>query len=519
MRREVVVSLIVAMCLFSGVSWACTGLYAGKKATSDGVTIIARTVDAPPWTAGHRIEIQPRIETKPGRQYRALISGVTWDLPATTYHCVSTPRLTVHGRGRMDSACVNEKGVAITGTTTAHVNKKVLAVDPYVKTGFAEESLPGLLGLCAGSAREAVKLLGRALAEKGHYGTEIYMFADKDEAWYVEVYTGHQWAAIRMPEDAVAVYGNMLMLRAYDPDAPDVLHSPGLVSVAEKAGTLVRLPDGRIDLFKSYSTPVGHYSNYRTWFGHHMLAPETAGEFIAAEPGPLFYRPSMPVTRRDLFEVMRTRYEGINCPEENGDLTIRTIGTTKQSTCHLLEVRSDLPAALCATAWVALGNAEHVPFLPINAAADRVETPYAVNVCTGNFETMDLRTASAHFRRLAALAEVNRINYGAGVRQFWRKLEDRLMVEYPKMLARAAAGYGTEPKAAVALLTDDACRVQRESLSDAKCLLDQLLWYITANNQIEGDGSGARSTPAKPFACWAPISPSATTECTCSSVP
>ena len=493
-----------ALVLLPGLSWACTGLYAGKKATADGVTIIARTVDAPPWTAGHRIDVQPRVENAPGRQYRALVSGVTWDLPATTWHCVSTPRMTVHGRGRMDSACVNEKGVAITGTTTAHVNAKVLEVDPYVGTGFAEESMPGLLGLCAGTAREAVELLGRAIAEKGHQGTEIYMFADKDEAWYVEVYTGHQWAAVRMPEDAVSVYGNMLMLRGYDPAAPDALHSPGLVSVAEKAGTLVRLPDGRIDLFRSYSAPVGHYSNYRTWFGHRMLAPDTAGEFVASEPGPLFYRPARPVTRRDLFEVMRTRYEGVNCPEENGDLKIRTIGTTKQSTCHLLEVRGDLPESMCATAWVTFGNAEHIPFLPVNAAISRVEVPYAVNVRTGNWESLDPGTASAHFRRLAALAEIDRVNYGTGVRQHWRKLEDRLLAEYPEVLARAAADYGTDPKAAAATLSGYGCRVQREALSDAKRLLDQLLWYVTANNQIEGDGSGAKSRPAKPFACWAP---------------
>ena len=145
--------------------------------------------------------------------------------------------------------------------------------------------------------------------------------------------------------------------------------------------------------------------HYRTWFGHRMLAPDTAGEFVASEPGPLFYRPARPVTRRDLFEVMRTRYEGVNCPEENGDLKIRTIGTTKQSTCHLLEVRGDLPESMCATAWVTFGNAEHIPFLPVNAAISRVEVPYAVNVRTGNWESLDPGTASAHFRRLAALAE------------------------------------------------------------------------------------------------------------------
>ena len=56
-----------ALGLLPGLSLACTGLYAGKKATADGVTVIARTVDAPPWTAGHRIDVRPRVENVPGR--------------------------------------------------------------------------------------------------------------------------------------------------------------------------------------------------------------------------------------------------------------------------------------------------------------------------------------------------------------------------------------------------------------------------------------------------------------------
>ena len=498
--------LLGVLLFFDGIiaADACTGLYAGKGVTEDGIVYVARTVDSPPWTAGHRIEVSPRVENVPGRQYRALVNGTVWELPATTWHCVSTPRLTVHCRGRRDSACVNECGVAITGTTTAQVNEKVLAVDPYVEDGFAEESLPGLLGICAASAREAVELLGRAIAAKGHVGTEIYMFADPDEAWYVEVYTGHQWAAVKMPEDAVAVYGNQLMLRAYDPDAPHSLHSPGLVAVAEKAGTLVRLEDGGIDLFKSYSTSIGDYSNYRTWFGHRTLAPETAGEYVADEPGELFYHPSKKVTRRDLFELMRTRYEGVNSPEETGDLKIRTIGTTKQATCHLLEIRPDLPRPFQATMWVALGNAEHVPFLPYNAALDAVETAYAADIRRGDWDTMDLRTASAHFRRLAALAETDRVNRGSGLRKHWRELEERLLGEYPKTLAAAAVLYGEDPAEAKRFITDAARRLQRETLSDAKTQLDKLLWYITANNRIEGDGSGATSKPEQPFACWAP---------------
>ena len=491
---------VVGWCAFAlaaKAAWACTGLYAGKGVSEDGAILLARTVDAAPWTGTHRLEVRPRVDGRPGRAYCAAEGGVSYPLPTTTWHCVSTPRTTALGRGRMDSACVNEKGVGITGTTTAHVNAKVLAVDPYVKTGFGETSLPGLLGLTATSARHAVELLGQAIADRGHDGSEIYMFADRDEAWYVEVYTGHQWAAVRMPDDAVAAYGNMFMLRGFDPHAEGTLHSPGLIAVAEKAGTLVRRADGTVDLFRSYSAPVGPYANYRTWFAHRMLAPETAGAFVAAEPGPLFYAPAKKVSRRDLFEVMRTRYEGVNCPEENGDLSIRTIGTTKQSTCHLIEVRADLPEAMRASMWVAYANAEHAPFLPVNALVDAVEPAFAFDLRTGG--TFDPRLAGCAFRRLCALAEVDRRNYGAGVRAAWRAREDGWLADYPKRLARAAEAYARDAPAARRLLNDHARGAARAALDEARRLFDALAWYVTANNRIAGDGSGATSKPPKPF--------------------
>ena len=38
------------------------------------------------------------------------------------------------------------------------------------------------------------------------------VFADDKEMWYMERYTGHQWAAIRFPEDRYAVVANDGML-------------------------------------------------------------------------------------------------------------------------------------------------------------------------------------------------------------------------------------------------------------------------------------------------------------------
>lgn len=77
----------------------------------------------------------------------------------------------------------------LSGTVTAYANAAAKKADPYVPSGFAEASLPGLLISCSATAREAVELLGRVVGSRGHDGAEIYMIADKDEAWYVEVYT------------------------------------------------------------------------------------------------------------------------------------------------------------------------------------------------------------------------------------------------------------------------------------------------------------------------------------------
>lgn len=46
------------------------------------------------------------------------------------------------------------------------------------------------------------------------------------------------------------------------------------------------------------------------------------------------------ISLTDVFELMRTRYEGVNCPDENGDTSVHVIGTTKQMSCHVLQMRS-----------------------------------------------------------------------------------------------------------------------------------------------------------------------------------
>lgn len=467
--------IAVAVVASASLAFACTGMYAGKNVSADGTVLIGRTVDTPPWTCCFRATRIPRGED-------------------VKYAYVCTPAVTAVGKGFYPSACANEAGLVISGTVTGHTRQEMLDIDPKTnRKGVGEFNLPGLVaGNCA-TAREALDYFAKVIAERGHFGAEIYMFADRDEAWYLEAYTGHQWAAVKMPEDKVACFGNQFMIRSFDPDSPDVRHSPELISMPEKHGLLVRGADGLPDLCLTYATSLGDYSNFQTWFGHKTFSPSTAGEYETKRPMPLFYTPAHKVSIYDMFELMRSRYEGTEmCPDEGGSPKVRTIGTTKQATSHVISLDHRLPAKFAGTVWFSLANAEHSVFLPMNAAVtetdeafsqDDVEKPFSYNPAL----------AGHAFRRLCALAEQNRRFYGRGVRAWWRARERELIASYSRVLAEAVA------KDDASIVTDFAKREQTRALKDARRIFDELMWYVMENNRIEGDGSGATTLPEKPF--------------------
>lgn len=454
--------------------FACTGFYVGKGVSADGTTLIGRTVDLPNWTACFRLQRVPRGE------------GVR-------YAHVCTPDARAKDGRSMSSACANETGFVVSGTVTGRTSGPALAADPFVKGGYGEHDFPGVIAANCGSAAEALDFIAREIAARGHNGAEIYMFADRKEAWCLEVYTGHQWAAVRMPEDKVACFGNQFMIRSFDSSSPDVRMSPELISLAKEKGFLRTGADGLPDISATYGAPLWDYANLRTWFGHRTLAPATAGAYATSFVMPLFFEPERKVAVRDIFELMRTRYEGTEfCPEETGNRKIRTIGTTKQATSHVISVRGDLPGAFSSTIWVSLANAEHSVFVPVPAVATELDADWSREDGKG-LAGYDPELAGNAFRRLCALAETDRQLYGEGVRAFWRKREQELLDGYPSVLETAARAGDAS------VLTKYSMREQAKALKDAKRMFDGLVWQIAANNRIDGDVGGMRTYTPVPY--------------------
>lgn len=254
----------------------------------------------------------------------------------------------------------------------------------------------------------------------------------------------------------------------------------------EKAGLLVRAADAPIDVFRTYAGPVrADFAHYRTWFGHRTFAPsDQVADYSRELDLPQFFTPAHPVSVDDVFELFRSRNEGTDwCPETTGRADVRVIGDEIQCTSHVIEVRDGVPPPFAATAWFSLGAAEHSVFLPVMVLADETAPAFAADSRPhAGFCAYDAAVAAAHFRRLSAVAELDRKLYGRGVRDYWRACEKALLAEEPKIRARLLRVYAEDPARASALLTQRTLEIQQAALADAKELFDDLAWHLTEQN-------------------------------------
>ena len=488
MRRVVLLASLAAV---SG-AFACTGVYVGRRASATGHAMIARSVDTPPVTRMFRTVLTPRVENAPGREIKGF-HGFRWPLPATTWKYVSTPSTTSGKFGDFPSLGVNEKGLTVSAMVTGYAHERSRKADPFVKTGLSEDSMAALYAATCVTARDVVELTAEVMSKAGGREGMIVMAADKAEAWLIETYSGHEWAAVRLPEDGVAGFGNEFGIRSFTPGAEGTRASENLISHARRQGFLVTNKDGSFDLAKTYGAPRCDFAHVRTWFcRRQFLGEKAAGAYDRQSANPLCSAPDHKITREEVFELFRSRGEGTAwCPESTGRQDTRVIGDESQCTTHLVEIREDLADEAAGVAWISLGAAEHSVFLPITAAATSTDAAFARDSrpdAAANAYEPEL--AAAAFRRLSALAELNRVLYGQGVRDYWRRCEAHLATLDPSALAG-----------------DGAARIQAAAFKDARTLFDQLMWHIAGENSARRYANNYHTGVLTPFAPRRPFAP------------
>lgn len=223
------------------------GLYIGRNLTADGIAYLAGYGDEP---SSHWLEIVPR------RHHAAdamITVGVTpeADLPGLLSEIPQVAETARHIRvsysyykgvpAPLTNGGLNEYGVAVRDIWSTS-RDELIEMTPPTQSGPNYSDLARIVLERAKTAREGVELIAELIAAYGYadYGGNSHLIADPQEAWVVIECAGGQklWAAERLCPNSIRASrpGFIGEIPVDQPDHPDFLYSPNLVSFAIAQG-------------------------------------------------------------------------------------------------------------------------------------------------------------------------------------------------------------------------------------------------------------------------------------------
>lgn len=395
---------------------SCTSVIVGKKASVDGTLMIARNEDST--TAFSPVTfISTPAEQGEGRTY-TMHNKEVMNLPDQALSYTSIPEQDKTADGAYASAGFNEVHIAMSATESLYGSTRALAFDPLVEKGIAEEAIPDLVLPYIHTAREGVEYLGKLIMEHGSAEGNGILFADQNEAWYMEIPTGHHFVAVRIPDDAVAVAPNMACIQDVDFDDPENYHwSDGILEFVKKYNLNVAKEGFNFRrIFGTCDEQDRIYNTPRAWDAMRYLAPkllEEKGYTPASGDIPFIYKAEKLLDATDVAQVLSLHFEETDYDPLGRDGTprdrtrFRPISVSKTQESHILQIDPNLDPAIGSVYWIALGATAYSPYIPF--FANVTETPKAWREVP---EICDLDSAYWLFRVLGYVSEHQRFDDG-----------------------------------------------------------------------------------------------------------
>lgn len=413
---------VVGMMLFVALpAKACTSYYVGKDCTKDGTTMYGRTEDI----SSRKDKVYKVIQAKNvGKNafYKDESGETTFQAPIkveTTYR-YTICRDAEGDDGYFGEFGTNSKGVSMSATTSSSVSKEAEEADPYIDAydtaqgGLTEENLTDYILCQASTAREGVQILASAIDKYGAGEGNGLFIADKNEVWYVEILTGHNYCAIRMPSNKAAVIPNCFVIGDVNlSDTANVIASENLVKLAKDNNFYkAAVNGGDINVKLSYAPGYAAGNADRIRGGQYLLSGKDNTEIYDADYQDMFINCS-DVTVEKLYKLAGYRYEDMDFGR---DIT-RVIGTPGSAECHIFQIDASMPTELATVQWVCMANADCSTFVPFYGAL-LTDTAKAYKM-----EALKYNPDSAYwtFRNVGYLCEDgdNRTLYRPGVAAFY----------------------------------------------------------------------------------------------------
>lgn len=352
---------------------ACTSVLVGKKATVDGSVMIARNEDFHEAISVKLFTVLPAGK-KENRTYTSKNTGVTVALPDEALRCTSVPQafqLLKGEKGEYGEAGINEKNIAVSSTESVYGNPRVLAYDPLVPDGIAEDAINSIVTPFITSARDGIAFLGKLIAQYGSAEGNGILFADTDEAWYMEIPCGHYWVAQRIPDDCYAIAPNQVSIEKIDfSNERDFMWADGIQAFVEA----YKLNPDREGfnfrhIFGTSTEKDRVYNTPRAWFAQKYLSPEIE-QTPASDNIPFIRKANRLISVEDVQYILSSHYNetaydpiGISGSEYEKK-RFRAISLSRTAESHILQLRPDVPEGIAAVQWLAFGTTAFTPYVP-----------------------------------------------------------------------------------------------------------------------------------------------------------
>jgi dipeptidase len=209
-----VAALSLLFSLGANKAQASYAIYVGKNLTDDGSVLIGGSGDE---VSSHWLEIVPAKRFPPGSTIKvgvdetAFMPGKYIQIPQAlqTYRYLTMNYSDFEGfPPPITNGGLNEMNVAARDVWSPS-RPELVAMTPNPQTGPSYSDLSRIAMERAGSAREAVEIIGKLIDEYGYstYGGNSHMFADENEGWVLINFAGGQglWIAERLGPDDIRV--------------------------------------------------------------------------------------------------------------------------------------------------------------------------------------------------------------------------------------------------------------------------------------------------------------------------
>ena len=402
-RNRLSIILAVVFLAASATSFACTNFLVGRKASTDGSTMISYSADSY-WLYG-ALYFYPRANYKDGEKLKIY----EWD--------------TGEYRGEIDQ-------VKHTYQVVGNMNEHQLSIGETTFTGRKElQNKEGIMDYGsliyvtlqrAKTAREAIKVM-TDLVERYGYGStgESFSIADPGEVWIMEMIgkgsgkKGAVWVAVRIPDDCVSAHANQARITQIPfKDKNNCMYSKDVVSFARAQGYY----NGKDEDFSFSDTynPLDYeglrFCEARVWSFFRMMNPEMNKYFSyingeTVQRMPLYIKPAKQVSVEDIKVCMRDHYEGtpidmtvgagsgpFGSPFRSSPLTYkvdgveyfheRPIATQQTGFTFVAQMRSWLPDPIGGILWFGVDDASMGMYVPMYCGINAV--PKCFDEKTGN---------------------------------------------------------------------------------------------------------------------------------------